>query len=108
MGARLTGLVARAGESLPSLTEADYGRAIQAHVDSTARARGYLDGTTCASYAGSSITAWDADATAFKAWRDAVWSYAYGELADVQAGTRTPAPSIDEIIAELPAMTWPA
>lgn len=107
MGAQLIGLVARSGGAMPTLTEPDYGRAIQALVDSTAHARGYLDGTTCASYAGSSVTAWDADATAFKAWRDAVWSYAYGELADVQSGARTPTPTIDEIIAELPSITWP-
>jgi len=33
----------------PALTEADYGKAIQGHVDATAQSKGYADGVTLAS-----------------------------------------------------------
>lgn len=85
--------------------EAEYGAAIQAHVEATARARGYHDAATCASYIGSTIAAWQADATAFVAWRDAVWLYVYAQLAAVQAEQRAQ-PSIEDLVAELPAIVW--
>lgn len=88
-------------------TVEDYRGAIQGHVDATAQARNYDSGITCASYVGSTNPAWAAEAAAFIAWRDAVWGYAYGELEKVQAGER-PQPSIAEIVAELPAICWPA
>lgn len=91
----------------PPLTESDYGAAVQAHVEATARARGYHDAATCASYIGSTIPPWQADAEAFVAWRDAVWLYVYAQLAAVQAEQRAQ-PSIEELIAELPAIVWPA
>lgn len=84
----------------------DYRRAIQAHVDSAAQARSYDSGITCASYLGSTVPAWAAEASAFVAWRDAVWAYAYTELAKVEAGEREQ-PTVTEIIGELPAMVWP-
>lgn len=88
-------------------TMGDYRFAIQAHIDATAQARNYDSGLTCASYTGSTNPAWAAEATAFVAWRDDVWTYAYSEFAKVQAGER-PQPSIAEIIGDLPVMTWPA
>jgi hypothetical protein len=91
---------------IPPLTEADYGAAIQAHVESTVKSRSYNDAATCASYVGSTIPAWQADAAAFCAWRDAVWTYAYAQLAAVQDGQRTQ-PSIADLIGELPAIAWP-
>ncbi|KRE13459.1 hypothetical protein ASE63_18475 [Bosea sp. Root381] len=91
----------------PPLTVDDYRRAIQAHIDTTARQRNYDSGVTCASYLGSTNTAWAAEATAFVAWRDAVWAHAYTELAAVEAGEREQ-PTVAEIVDELPAMGWPA
>ncbi len=90
---------------VPSLD--DYRRAIQAHVDATAQARGYDGGASCASYAGSTFPAWAAEATAFVSWRDAVWAHAHAELEKVQNGTRHQ-PDIAAIIAELPPMAWPS
>lgn len=89
-----------------TLTPDDYGAAIQAHIESAAKGRGYNDAVTCASYTASTVATWAADAAAFVAWRDNVWAYAYGELAAVQAGQK-PAPTITELIAGLPAITWP-
>ncbi len=84
----------------------DYRLAIQAHVDATAQARQYDSGITCASYVGSTNSAWAAEAQAFVAWRDAVWGHAYGELAQVASGQREQ-PTIDALLVELPAMIWP-
>lgn len=87
-------------------TQGDYRRAIQGHVDSAAQARQYDTGASCASYAASTIPAWSAEAQAFIAWRDGVWAYAYAEMAKVEAGHRSQ-PSIEEFLAELPAIAWP-
>lgn len=84
-----------------------YSAAIQAHIDGTAQSRQYADGFALASYVNSTVPTWAAEATTFVAWRDQVWVYAYTELAKVQSGAR-PQPSIAELIAELPAITWPA
>lgn len=87
-------------------TEADYARAIQAHIDATAQARGYADGDRLVGYVTSTIQQWAAEAAAFRDWRDGVWAYAIAEMAKVQGGTR-PQPTVAELVAELPTMTWP-
>lgn len=87
-------------------TLADYEAAIQAHVDATARAKSYADGTSLASYAASTVAAWANEAAAFIAWRDSVWVYVYGELAKVQSGQRAQ-PSVASFVAELPSISWP-
>lgn len=80
--------------------------AIQAHVDATARDRSYDSGNSLASYTSSTNPAWAAEATAFVAWRDAVWLYAYAELDKVLAGER-PQPTVEAFLAELPGIVWP-
>lgn len=87
-------------------TVEDFRRAIQGQIDACARDRSYDSGITCASYAGSTNPVWAAEAAAFIAWRDAVWAYAYAELAKVQAGQRE-APTVEAFLAELPALSWP-
>lgn len=91
----------------PLPTEADYAAAIQAHVDATVKAKGYANGVALAGYSTSTIPTWAAEAATFIAWRDATWIYAYTELAKVQGGHRTQ-PTISELVAELPAIEWPA
>lgn len=94
------------GLTLPAPQESDFSAAIQAHIDATAKARGYADGVALAGYSTSTILSWVSEAQAFIAWRDAVWIYAYTELAKVQGGKRA-VPTIAELIAELPPITWP-
>lgn len=89
---------------LPTIT--DYENAIQNLVDSTARERQFRDGVTLASYTASTKPNWAAEAQAFVAWRDNVWSYAYGELAKVQDGQRQQ-PSAEEFLAEIARIAWP-
>lgn len=88
---------------VPSLSE--YQEAIQFHIDAKAREKGYESGFSCSTYANSTNPAWKSEAEAFIAWRDAVWIYAYGELAMVASGQRS-APSSMEFIGELPLLAW--
>jgi len=84
----------------------DYENAIQNLVDETAREKQFRDGVTLASYIGSTIPKWAAQAMAFVAWRDNVWRYAYGELAKVQAGQR-PQPTVEKFLDEIARIAWP-
>lgn len=86
--------------------EQEYAAAIQKHIDTIAQSKKYTDGVSLASYDSSTISSWAAEAQAFVAWRDSVWSYAFIELEKVKNGLK-PQPTIEEIIAELPIITWP-
>ncbi|TPK38710.1 hypothetical protein [Mesorhizobium sp. B2-5-3] len=86
---------------------ASFQTAIQSLVDQTAKSRFYADGNALAGYVASTVSDWSAEATAFLAWRDAVWVYAYGELDKVTAGERS-IPTVEAFLAELPAMQWPS
>lgn len=91
----------------PLVTADDYGEAIEAHADAVARSRQYSDADRLASYVNSTNPAWAAEATAFVAWRDAAWGYAYAQMAAVQAGQRSQ-PSVAELVDELPVISWPS
>jgi hypothetical protein len=83
--------------------QAAYTAAIEAHVEATARSRGYTSAVSCATYAVSTIPVWQAEGAAFVAWRDDVWTAALAMLAAVQAGGAIP----ESPIAGLPTMEWP-
>lgn len=80
--------------------------AVQAHLDSIAKERGYDDILSCATYATSTNPQFAGEGQACVSWRDAVWGACYAIMADVLAGNR-PVPSEGELLAELPAMAWP-
>jgi len=84
----------------------DYRREIQSCVDAKAQERGYDGGQTIATYVASTVPSWAAEAQAFVEWRDAVWVYAYTELAKVENGERE-APTPGEFCREMPALSWP-
>lgn len=86
-------------------TEADYRRAVQAHIDATAAERGYDSGQTCATYVSDPLPQWAAEGAAFVVWRSEVWQQVLATLAAVAGGD--PAPNIADLIADLPAMAWP-
>lgn len=91
----------------PVPTQADYQKAVEAHVESVAAQRGYASAASCAGYVNSSVPGWAEEAAAFVAWRDAVWMHVFAQLALVQSGERTQ-PTVADLIAELPAISWPA
>ncbi len=101
----LNGEVVAVETDQPAPTINDYENAIQSLVDNTAREKQFRDGVTLASYTASTKPNWAAEAQAFVAWRDNVWSYAYGELAKVQSGQREQ-PTVNEFLAEIAPIVW--
>jgi hypothetical protein len=92
--------------TLPSPTQADYVNTIQGHLDDVARTRNYDGIMSLCTYATSKHPKFSVEGQAGVDWRDACWAHGYAVMADVYAGRR-PAPTIEELIDELPAMIWP-
>ncbi len=80
---------------------------VQLYLDATARQRNYDGILSLCSYAASANPKFGPEGLAGVAWRDAVWASCYAILAAVQVGQRA-MPTADELLAELPAMVWPA
>ena len=78
---------------------------VQAYLDAECQKLGYDNGFACASYATSTVPKFRAEAQAYIAWRDAVWSYCYAQLDLYNAGKRD-IPT--DIISELPPLDWEA
>ncbi|WP_369916547.1 hypothetical protein AB8810_11180 [Xanthomonas sp. NCPPB 3005] len=79
---------------------------IGAWLDSVVQARGYDNIVSCASYAASTNTQFQAEAVAAIAWRDAVYAMGYEILANTPAGVETP----EDVMALLPqpeTFGWP-
>lgn len=93
--------------TLPQVIK-QYERAVQGHMDAAAKAAGYDDIKTAVTYADEPVvTRFQVEGAAFRAWRSLCWDYCYAQLDAVQAATRT-TPTIDEFIAELPALVLPS
>lgn len=90
----------------PPLTAEDYSSAIRLHLDRKAAERGYDSIHTAIGYRGDPNAKYAAEAEALFAWRSVVWTYATAELAKVMNGKRQQ-PTIEALIAELPAFVWP-
>lgn len=104
----LTGEVSTTDDGQPDpepapLTQEDYRRAVQNHIDATAIARLYDSGTSCASYTTSTNPLWASEAMTFVAWRDVVWALVYG----LWAAPPDPVPTPEALIASLPEIIWP-
>jgi hypothetical protein len=91
----------------PEQSAAQLSRAVQARLDAAAQALGY-DGILAAiSYADEpAVPKYQAEGTALRAWRSAVWAAALPVLDAVLAGSTPPAAG--DLIASLPAFTAPA
>jgi hypothetical protein len=86
----------------PLPTEEDYSAAIQSKLDEAARAKGFDNIHTAASYADEpSVPRFQTDGIAFREMRSLVWAASYVIMAEVKAGLRT-MPTIDELLLELP------
>lgn len=80
---------------------------LAAFVDSVAQQQQYADGVSCASYINSTNNVWKAQAEAFIAWRDSVYTYVIAQEALMQSGARS-IPAFAEFQTELPVIAWPA
>lgn len=80
--------------------------ALNAHLSATARQKKYDNQYSIATYTGSANATWKAEADAFVAWRDNVWTYAIAQLELFQNNEREVV-SEQDFINELPAMVWP-
>ena len=87
----------------PKQTVATTEAAVQKYLDDAAKAKGYDGILSACSYAASANLKFGAEGRAFVVWRDAVWAYCYQAMNDVQAARRS-VPTIDQLIAELPAL----
>ncbi len=83
-----------------------YKMAVEEHLDSVAQEKEYGSILHLCSYPPSANPTWKAEGEAGVAWRDAVWAYCYQMLEEVATQVRE-APTIDELIEELPAIEWP-
>lgn len=85
----------------PGPAQADYIAAVQSHLDTAARAKGYDNILSACSYA-SVPNLFQAESIAFLEWRSACWQTCHGVLVAVESQLRTQ-PTISELIGELPA-----
>lgn len=93
----------------PPTTEqiiAQYTSSVQQHLDTFARTRNYDGILSAATYATSQVPKFKAEGQYAVEARDTTWAKCYEILAAVEAGSRT-MPTLDELLAELPVLTWP-
>lgn len=85
---------------------AQYTTGVQQHLDNFARTRNYDGILSAATYATSQVPKFKAEGQYAVEARDATWAKCYEILAAVDAGAR-PMPTMDELLTELPVLTWP-
>jgi hypothetical protein len=94
--------------ALEAAAVAAYEASVQKHMDDTAWLYGYDSALTAISYAEEpAVPAFQTEGQAFRAWRSLVWAQCRDVLAQYQAGS-IQAPTIDGLIASLPALDLPA
>jgi hypothetical protein len=84
-----------------------YTAAVQQHLDTKAQERNYDGILSACTYVTSTNAQFQAEGQACVAWRDAVWAHCYATMNAVLQGQQA-APTMDELIASLPTMAWPA
>lgn len=90
----------------PEQIIAQYDAAVQQRLDDFAKTRNYTNIMSAATYATSTVPKFKAEGQYAVEARDATWAKCYEVLAAVETGTR-PMPTLDELLAELPVLTWP-
>lgn len=81
-------------------------REAQARLDTFFAQRGYDGILSAATYATSTVPKFAAEGQYAVNARDKTWSTLYTILGDVMAGNRA-VPTLEDILAELPELTWP-
>ena len=90
----------------PEQIIAQYTAGVQKRLDDFARTRNYDNILSAATYATSAVPKFKAEGQYAVEARDATWAKSYEVMAAVEGGTR-PMPTLEELIAELPVLTWP-
>ena len=103
----LNGVLTPPSPIIPTVDEIlkGYQGAIKVAMDNKARERMYDNSISIATYVSSTNPAWKGEADAFVAWRDDVYVYALGILAQVQGGVEQP--TIEEVLNGMPVLNWP-
>ena len=91
----------------PEEQQAMFTAAIQAHLDAFARTRNYDGILSATTYATSSVPKFLAEGQYAVEARDSTWATAYEILGAVLSGMRPMPESIDDVLADLPTLTWP-
>lgn len=86
--------------------QAAFTSAIQLHLDAFAQSRGYDNIFTATTYATSKDPQFASEGQYAVEARDITWRKAYDILGAVLSGQR-PMPTLDEVMAELPVLSWP-
>ena len=86
---------------------AQYTGAVQQHLDTFARTRDYEGILSACTYASSAEPKFKSEGQYAVEARDATWAKCYEVLAAVESGSR-PMPTLEELLAELPELVWPA
>lgn len=86
--------------------EKEFSTAIQSRLDAFAQTRNYDGILSACTYASSTVTKFKAEGQYCVDARDNTWATCYTILAQVEAGT-IPMPTLDEVLAQLPVLTWP-
>lgn len=94
-----------ASSAIPTIEQ--YTVAIQDMLDAKVLERRYYNILSACTYATSTNATFNAEGQACVSWRDAVWAKAYDVLAQVEAKALEQ-PTVPELLAMLPALTWPA
>lgn len=79
---------------------------VQAYLDAKPKERNYDGILSLCTYATSTNPKFALEGQAGVVWRDAVWGKCYEIMALVKAGELA-IPTVEELIAELPAFKWP-
>jgi len=90
----------------PEQIIARYDAAVQQRLDDFAKTRNYTNIMSAATYATSTVPKFKVEGQYAVEARDATWAKCYEILAAVEGGSR-PMPTLDELLAELPVLTWP-
>lgn len=80
--------------------------AIQGYLDDFAKTRNYDGILSASTYATSTIPKFKSEGQYAVEVRDSVWAKGYEILNDVMSKER-PVPTLEEVLAELPVLSWP-
>ena len=88
------------------LTENNFIRGVQNHLDKVAQSRKYDNMSSLISYVGDSDPIFGEEGNAGKLFRSEVWRYCINQLGFISDGSRPAPETVGDFIAELPEINW--